>query len=222
MGKNKLKRFAENTTFPHVFQPPFDELVNQGFEYRGRWHEFFKNQHTITLELGCGKGEYTVGLAKMHPERNYIGLDIKGARFWKGAKHAQDEALKNVAFVRTRIDQINYFFDTTDRVNEIWITFPDPQPRESKEKKRLTSPPFLERYRKFANPETIVHLKTDSVELFNYTLDVIQSQYLPIHMMSRDLYHDFPNDPILGIRTFYETMWLKQGKKIHYMQFSLK
>lgn len=222
MGKNKLKRFAENTTFPHVFQPSYDELAKQGFKYRGRWHEFFKNHHPITLELGCGKGEYTVGLAKMHPDRNYIGVDIKGARFWKGAKQAQEEELKNVAFVRTRIDQINHFFETTDGVNEIWITFPDPQPRESKEKKRLTAPPFLERYRKFVNPETIVHLKTDSVELFNYTLEVIHLLSLPIHVMSRDVYLDFPNDPKLGIRTFYETMWLNQGKKIHYIQFRLK
>jgi tRNA (guanine-N7-)-methyltransferase len=222
MGKNKLRRFAENTTFPHVFQPTFDDLEKHGFAYKGRWKEFFRNNHPITLELGCGKGEYTIGLAQMKPERNYIGLDIKGARFWKGAKQAQEYGLKNVAFVRTRIDQIHRFFDTMDGVDEIWITFPDPQPRESKKKKRLTSPPFLNRYRQFANPGTTVHLKTDSIELFEYTLEVIQSEALSVQIISRDVYTDFPDDPVLGIRTFYETMWLKEGKKIHYIKFILQ
>lgn len=222
MGKNKLRRFEENTTFSHVFQPSFDEMEKHGFEYKGRWKDFFGNNHPITLELGCGKGEYTVGLAQMHPERNFIGFDIKGARFWKGAKQAQDNGLKNVAFVRTRIDQINRFFDLTDGVSEIWITFPDPQPRESKEKKRLTSPPFLNRYRQFSTPGTTVNLKTDSIELFEYTLEVIQSESLSIQIISRDVTDDFPDDPVLGIRTFYETMWLKEGKKIHYIKFTLQ
>lgn len=222
MGKNKLRRFEENATFPHVFQPTFHELEKHGFAYKGCWKDFFNNNHPITLELGCGKGEYTVSLAQMQPERNFIGLDIKGARFWKGAKHALDNGLKNVAFVRTRIDQINHFFDTTDGVNEIWITFPDPQPRKSKKKKRLTSPPFLNRYRQFANSGTTVNLKTDSIELFEYTMEVIQSESLSIQISSRDVHADFPDDPVLGIRTFYETFWLKEGKKIHYIKFLLQ
>ena len=219
----KIERWKEMETFPHVLQAKFEEVFNNNHSNKGKWQkEVLKNNNPIVLELGCGRGEYSVGLAKHFPEKNFIGIDIKGARIWKGAKQAQDNGLKNVAFVRTRIDQINRFFDLTDGVSEIWITFPDPQLRESKEKKRLTSPPFLNRYRQFSTPGTTINLKTDSIEFFEYTLDFIQSESLSIQTISRDVAADFPNDPVLGIRTFYETMWLKEGKKIHYIKFTLQ
>jgi tRNA (guanine-N7-)-methyltransferase len=221
MGKNKLRRFEENEQFTNVFQPSYKEVQTNGFSLQGAWDTFFKNLHPITLELGCGKGEYTVGQAQQFPERNFIGVDVKGARFWKGAKFAIENKLPNVAFVRTRIDQITHLFSQADNISEIWITFPDPQPRESKEKKRLTSPPFLDRYRNISQPSTTINLKTDSIELFDYTLSVIHDQQLKIHEQSRDVYQDYPSHPILGIQTFYESMWLQQGKKIHYLKFNL-
>lgn len=196
-------------------------MVTNGFPLKSAWHTFFKNKNPITLELGCGKGEYTVSLAQIHPQRNFIGLDIKGARFWKGAKYAQEHRLHNVAFIRTRIDQINHFFSSHDNIEEIWITFPDPQLRESKEKKRLTSPIFLNRYRQFAKPGTIVHLKTDSVELYQYTLEVIEEAKLQTINKSRDIDADYANHPVLAIQTHYESIWRKQGKPIHYLAFVL-
>lgn len=222
MGKNKLARFAENEIFPNVFQPSFYEIQEKGFALKGNWRSFFKNDNPITLELGCGKGEYTIKLAKMFPDRNFIGVDIKGARFWRGAKTAIQENLSNVAFVRTRIDQIPNYFTKEDNVEEIWITFPDPQPRDSKEKKRLTSAPFLERYRQFAQEKTTVNLKTDSEFLFNFTHDeVVVPQNLTIETISRDIYKEMSDNELLMTQTFYEQMWLKEGLKIHYIKFHL-
>lgn len=222
MGKNKLARFAENEIFPNVFQPSFYEIQEKGFALKGNWRSFFKNDNPITLELGCGKGEYTIKLAKMFPDRNFIGVDIKGARFWRGAKTAIQENLSNVAFVRTRIDQIPNYFTKEDHVEEIWITFPDPQPRDSKEKKRLTSAPFLERYRQFAQEKTTVNLKTDSEFLFNFTHDeVVVPQNLTIETISRDIYKEMSDNELLMTQTFYEQMWLKEGLKIHYIKFHL-
>lgn len=222
MGKNKLKRFAENSTFTNVFQPEFNEVLFKDYERKGRWKDFFGNDHPLTLELGCGKGEYTIGLARLHPERNFMGMDIKGARFWRGAKTAQESGLHNVAFIRTRLHFIPSFFSREDLVDTIWITFPDPQPRLSKEGKRLTSPEFLERYRQFALPHCRVNLKTDSLELFEYTLEeVVKPQGLAIHALSRDVYKDFSEGPLVSIQTFYEKHWLGEGKTINYIQFSL-
>lgn len=222
MGKNKLRRFAENETFPHVFQPVQKDLVNADHPMRGNWHSFFKNDYPVTLELGCGGGEYTVDLARRYPERNFIGVDIKGARLWKGAKIAHTESLKNIAFIRTRIHNIEGFFNHHDRVDEIWITFPDPQPREGKSNKRLTSPEFLTRYRKFCLPETVVNLKTDSEFLYEYTLhEVIELQKLSLFQSSKDVYVDFTTGPLVEVQTFYEKMWLKDGLKIHYLQWKL-
>ena len=221
MGKNKHLRFAENRTFAHVFQPAYHQLINEGFPLKGAWHTFFDNKQPVTLELGCGKAEYTIGLALMYPQRNFIGMDVKGARFWKGARYAQDHQMQNVAFIRSRIDQINHFFCTEDTINEIWITFPEPQPRESKEKKRLTSPEFLHRYRQFAMPNTTIHLKTDSISLYNYTLEVIKDHHLYIITASQNIDLDFPHHPELSIQTFYESIWRKQGKPIHYISFKL-
>lgn len=222
MGKNKLKRFAENATFDHVFQPPQKEMVGVDHEMKGNWTTFFKNNHPITLELGCGGGEYTVDLARRYPERNYIGIDIKGARLWKGARIAKDEGLSNIAFIRTRIHNIQAFFTQEDNVDEIWVTFPDPQPREAKIKKRLTGLHLLKKYREFANPNAIMNLKTDSRFFFDYTLnEVIKPSGLELLTISEDVYKDFQSGPLVEVQTFYEQMWLKEGLKIHYLQWRL-
>lgn len=222
MGKNKLKRFAENATFKHVFQPVQKELVGVDHEMKGKWNSFFKNDHPLTLELGCGGGEYTVDLAKRYPERNYIGIDIKGARLWKGARIAHDEKLTNIAFIRTRIHNITSFFTPEDVIDELWITFPDPQPREGKAKKRLTSSALLKKYREFSHKDCIVNLKTDSRFLFEYTLnDVIKEEKLELLTLCEDVYKDYTSGPLVEVQTFYEKMWLKDGLKIHYLQWKL-
>lgn len=219
--KNKLKRFAENQSFDHLFQYGFQELQDTGFPLKGKWNtQFFKNDHPIVLELGCGKGEYTVGLAKARVGTNHIGFDIKGARMWKGLKESQLLALKNVAFVRTRIELINYFFEP-DEVSEIWITFPDPQPQSSRVRKRLTSPVFLAYYRKFMKADGIIHLKTDSQLLYDYTLEVIEEEGLPMHYHTNDLYATTEEMEVKNFRTFYEQMWLEQGISIKYIQFGI-
>lgn len=223
MGKNKLSRFAENETFENVFQPDFYETRDQGFPLRGKWSsEHFGNYRPLSLELGCGKGEYTIGLARRSDTHNFVGVDIKGARFWRGAKTAIEENLDHVSFLRIRIDQIPHYFSAEDRVNQIWITFPDPQPREGKEKKRLTSPQFLERYRQFCEPDTVVNLKTDDRGLYEYTLDVVKEQGLTLLEHSDDVYNQMPADhPVAAIQTFYEAMWLGMSKKIHLVSFRL-
>lgn len=222
MGKKKkLARFAENTTFPNMFQSTFEELEGTGFPIKGQWKDrFFQNRNPLVLELGCGKGEYTVGLAKALPDKNFIGVDIKGARMWKGCKISQEEHLSNVAFVRTRIELIEYFF-AAGEVDEIWITFPDPQPRQSREKKRLTSPRFLERYRNIASPGSIIHLKTDSDLLFGYTLEIAAQQNLKIMNRIDDLHNCDYQGLLKEITTHYESIWLKQSLKIKYLCFHL-
>lgn len=220
MGKNKLKRFAENKEFPHFFQVPYDQ-AKQGFKLKGRWQEdFFRNPNPIVLELGCGKGEYTVGLAREHPEMNFIGVDIKGARMWRGARTSYEEDLPNVAFLRTRIELIPWFFGP-EEVKEIWITFPDPHPRKGRARKRLTHPHFLERYRQFLLPDHIIHLKTDNPGLYQYTLDVIRHNNYPLLSRTNDLYGSGFRGPASQIQTFYEQMWLEEGLNIHYLQFSI-
>ena len=220
MGKGKLARFAENATFPNLFQPLYEDVTTQGFPLKGRWGaEFFKNMNPIVLELGCGKGEYTVGLGEKYPEKNFIGIDIKGARIWRGLKRTQEKNLKNVAFVRTRIHNINLFF-APDEVSEIWITFPDPQPK--KENKRLTCQQFLNYYKNVLSPNGIIHLKTDDTMLYEYTLDVINSGNHRLLLHSDDLYKvGNPHLEVMEIQTFYEQMWLEMGKKINYIRFQL-
>ncbi len=221
MGKNKLKRFAENATFEHVFQPTFDEINTDSFPLKGKWTDFFGNQNPITLELACGRGEYSVGLAELYPERNFVGMDVKGARLWRGALTAQEKNWKHVAFVRQHIGQLHRLFTLQDQIDQVWIVFPDPQLRDSKAMKRLTSPRFLSTYRRCMKPSTLIHLKTDSPELFDYSLQVVQEQNLPILHQFRDVHAAWPNHPELGIRTFYESMWLEQGRRIHYLCFEL-
>ena len=221
MAKNKLRRFAENETFENLFQPTMSDVMNGDFHLKGKWRSnYFKNSNPIVLELGCGKGEYSVGLAKMFPEKNFIGADIKGARLWRGAKTAVEGKMGNVAFIRTRIEHIASFF-APEEVDEIWVTFPDPQPREKKSKKRLTSSRFLNHYAKFLKPNGIVHLKTDSQALHAYTKAVIEYNNLKVNVCTNDLYATVKGDPILGIRTHYEQLFMEKGFTITYINFQL-
>ena len=219
MGKKrKLEHFEENKTFYNFFQPSYPELIN-GFHLKGNWHEkFFRNGHPIVLELGCGKGEYSVNLAKKYPGKNFIGIDIKGARMWKGASISNSEKLLNTAFVRTSIELLEYIF-APGEVNEIWITFPDPQPNKPRIKKRLTSPQFLERYKKILAQEAVIHLKTDNSNLFEYTLEVISEGNHELLYHTRDLYNSGVDNETTQIQTFYEKMFLKEGIPIKYLRF---
>ncbi|MBQ0015810.1 MAG: tRNA (guanosine(46)-N7)-methyltransferase TrmB, partial [Bacteroidales bacterium] len=215
MAHHKLQRFAENLTFSNLFQVSYEMLQEEGFALKGKWCEHFGNNNPIVLELGCGKGDYTVALARIHPDRNYIGVDIKGARLWRGAKTATEEEMGNVAFIRTRIELIEQFF-APDEVSEIWITFPDPQPK--KPLKRLTNPRFLDRYRQFLRPDGIMHLKTDSQELYQYTLhEVLEANGFPVAYHTDNLYESDCNDEAKLTQTFYEKIWLAEGKPITYI-----
>lgn len=212
MGQKKLIRFAEIKTFPNVLQ--FPENI------KGNWHSHFENSHPITLELACGKGEYALGLANLFPQTNNIGIDIKGNRLWVGAKKALRASLKNVAFLRIQIDKITDYFATAE-VDEIWITFPDPQLRFSKMKKRLTHPQFLRRYQQILKPGGFIHLKTDSPDLYQFTKEVCLMYNCDIHLDYEDLYmqQDLPDE--LRIKTHYEALDIAQSNRIHYIRFSL-
>jgi tRNA (guanine-N7-)-methyltransferase len=226
--RNKLQKFSELLTFPNVFEN-FDikqpELVGENgmpVEMKGKWREnFFKNENPITLELACGRGEYTLALARRYPERNFIGVDIKGARIWKGAKTALNEDLTNVAFLRTRIERIDQFF-AREEVDEIWITFPDPFLRKSKANRRLTSPVFLRAYRKIIRAQGTIHLKTDEPNLYEYSLEVLSGHLrAKILHKSEDIYAGELPFEELEIKTYYEKMHLREGKKIKYIRFYL-
>lgn len=216
MAKNKLTKFAEMATFDNVFQFSFNTLKEDGFPLKGIWNTYFKNDNPIILELGCGKGEYTVGLAKKFPKKNFIGIDIKGARIWKGATQALKDNMTNVAFIRTHIELINYFF-SEEEVSEIWITFPDPQMK--KVNKRLTSTRFMKEYCKIFKHQGIIHLKTDSNFLYSYTKAMIEENQLTMLFDTDDLYSSMPGDDILSIQTFYEQQWLERGLSIKYIKF---
>ncbi|MDR0790327.1 MAG: tRNA (guanosine(46)-N7)-methyltransferase TrmB [Bacteroidales bacterium] len=220
MSKNKLERFAENDTFSNLFQPQYRELLQENFAMKGCWREaFFHNNNPIVLELGCGKGEYTIGLGKKYPQKNFIGLDIKGARMWRGLKTANEDKMTNIAFLRSRIQLIDYFF-APNEVDEIWITFPDPQLK--KPNKRLTSPRFLALYDKILKPNAIIHLKTDSYELYDYTLnEVLLPMSKRVIFNTDNLYADQTNIEVKEIKTFYESMYLAAGKPITYIKFGL-
>ena len=223
MGKGKLAKFADMASYENVFQYPYSVVEHVPFEMQGHWREqYFHNQNPIVLELGCGKGEYTVGLAKLYPDINFIGVDIKGARMWTGATQALHEGLKNVAFLRTNIEIIERFF-AEDEVQEIWLTFSDPQMKNPH--KRLTSTWFLERYRKFLTDGGIIHLKTDSNFLFTYTTLLAEHNHLPIEERTEDLYHTSHLSPLtshlLSIQTYYESMWIARGLNIKYMKWQL-
>lgn len=222
MGKNKLAKFSEMETFPHVFQYTYSALheSEERFPMKGKWRDFFGNDNPIVLELGCGRGEYTVALAQLFPEKNFIGVDIKGSRMWAGAKESHLKGMKNVAFIRTNIEIISEFF-STDEVSEIWLTFPDPQMK--KVRKRLTSTRFMELYQQFVKENGIIHLKTDSNFMFQYTVEMIKANQYPVIFQNNDLYHsDFSDDKILSIKTFYEQQWLERGLTIKYIKFNLQ
>ena len=224
MAKRKLQRFAENATFRHFFQPAWEEL-QAGFPLKGIWRkEYFRNEHPLIIEVGCGKGEYTVSLARKYADANFIGLDKKGARMWRGAKTTDEISLPNVAFIRVLAEHLPDIF-APEEVDEIWITFPEPQPNSPRTKKRFTSPQFLERYREILNPKGIIHLKTDNDLFFKYTLDVINAGKHELLYRTEDLYGN-ANDPevmdVLPVQTHYEKIWLEQGLKIKYLKFRLQ
>ncbi|RRD00340.1 tRNA (guanosine(46)-N7)-methyltransferase TrmB [Prevotella sp. OH937_COT-195] len=224
MSKGKLEKFADMERYENVFQYPYSVVENVPFEMRGRWREdFFHNDNPIVVELGCGKGEYAVGLAKMFPDINFIGVDIKGARMWTGATQALAEGLRNVAFLRTNIEITDRFF-AADEVQEIWLTFSDPQMKNPR--KRLSSTYFMERYRRFLIDKGIIHLKTDSNFLFTYTRMMVEHNNLPMLVCTEDLYGDTiegdkVTKDILSIHTYYEQMWIDRGLNIKYLKFQL-
>lgn len=219
-SKKKLQKFAENLTFPNLFQPEYEE-VKEGFFLKGKWKaDFFKNDNPIVLELGCGKGEYSVGLGRKYPHKNFIGLDVKGARLWRGCKTSNEEKMTNVAFIRMKIQHIESFF-ALGEVDEIWITFPDPQPKKSKRNKRLTSQVFLERYANIAKADTLFHLKTDNEPLFDFTLEVINENGHQLLDSVKDLYHHSGYEEVKSIKTHYEKLFNDQGYDINYLEFML-
>ncbi|MDR1592447.1 MAG: tRNA (guanosine(46)-N7)-methyltransferase TrmB [Prevotellaceae bacterium] len=221
MSKNKLKKFAEIDRFEHVFQMSVSNiLAGEQFPLRGKWHTgFFGNDAPVTIELGCGRGEYTIEQARQFPEKNFIGIDIKGARLWTGAKQAKEDGLTNVAFLRTDIQALHAFF-APDEISELWITFPDPQMKKCR--KRLTSTLFLSQYRRILVPDGIIHLKTDSGFLFAYTCELARVNGLPVSACTDNLY-DSPlaQEPVLQIKTYYEQQWLARGIPIKYLAFRL-
>ena len=221
MAKKKLAHFAENLTFKHLFQHPYAQLPEH-FSMKGKWNDgYFFNNNPITLELGCGKGEYTVNLAMLHPEKNFIGIDIKGARLWKGCKMVQEHGLKNVAFIRSRVEFLEHFFAGKE-VDEIWLTFPDPHLQSNRIRRRLTSPEFLARFRNVLKPGGIIHLKTDNIKFYNYTLWVIREYGHRLLFSSDDIYRMEEPHEATAIQTFYEEMFRKEGTPIKYVEFTLK
>jgi len=219
VGKNKLAKFSEIERFENVIQAPYKTLLQTDFCLKGSWaKQFFKNNNPIILELGCGKGEYTIQLAEKFPEINFIGVDIKGARLYVGAKQALEKEVKNAAFLRTNIEAIDRFFDK-DEVSEIWLTFPDPQMKKTS--RRLTSVPFLERYKRFLIPDGIVHLKTDSNFQFTYTSKLVHFNQFEILAETENIYESDILNETLQIKTFYEKQWLSRGINIKYIAFKL-
>ena len=221
-SKNKLKRFRENETFGNVFQPSREEVEQGEFSLKGKWSSHFGNSNPIVLELGCGKGEYTIGLASRDKNKNYIGVDIKGARFWRGAKTAIEKGLTNVAFLRTQIELIDLLFGAGE-VSEIWITFPDPQIKYKRTKHRLTNEAFLAKYKNILVPKGEINLKTDSEFMHGYTLGLLHGMGQDVLYANHNVYtNEGSPDEVLGIQTFYESQYLEQGKPITYIKFRLK
>jgi len=220
-SKNKLKRFRDNDDFENVIQPEREELLSGNFKFKGNWAQtIFGNNNPIILELGCGKGEYTIYLAKKHPNINYVGIDIKGARFWKGAKTAKEDDLKNIFFIRTQIELIEFLFDKNE-ISEIWITFPDPQIKFKRTKHRLTNLDFLKKYKRILNPDGFINLKTDSEFLHGYTIGLVQAlDNAQIVYSNHDIYNRTGSpEEVTDIQTHYEKLFLKENKSITYLKF---
>jgi tRNA (guanine-N7-)-methyltransferase len=224
-GKKKLEHFAEMKTFPHAFEPTLEEVFRTNYKMKGNWRkDFFKNDNPLVVEFGCGKGEYSVGMGRKFPNKNFIGVDIKGARMWRGAKTAEEENLKNIAFLRTRIEFIEGCF-AENEVDEIWITFPDPQMKDRREKKRLTGPLFVDRYKQFLKPDGIIHLKTDSDFFYEFSVEECANNGYEILFKTDNLYQEgiqnFDTDfqDILNIKTHYEQIFTEKGHNIHYLRF---
>lgn len=221
-SKNKLKRFRENETFHNVIQPTREEVLEDTHELKGNWNKRFNNKKPIVLELGCGKGEYTVGLAERYPDKNFIGIDIKGARFWRGAKTAIETGLPNVYFIRTQIELITAIF-AENEVSEIWITFPDPQIKYKRTKHRLTNLSFLDKYKNILHKDGIVHLKTDSEFMHGYTLGLLHGSGHEVLYANHDIYHqEGAPEEVMNIQTFYENQYLEKNKAITYTRFKIK
>lgn len=220
MGKNKFRRFQENETFANLFQPSFKELLTSDFDVKGLWRNVvFNNTNPIVLELGCGKGEYAVALARKYPHKNFIGIDIKGARIWRGAKTGIEENLKNLVFIRSKIECLTALFGENE-IDEIWLTFPDPQPKKAR--KRLTSPLFLKRYRSILKNNATIHLKTDSQMLHYYTKALVTENNMPIYISTDNLYPEVEEyDEILKVQTAFEKLFAQRGKNITYLEFEL-
>jgi tRNA (guanine-N7-)-methyltransferase len=221
MGKDKLRRFSELHSFSNTLEADFNEVQTADHPVKGNWNIRFGNNNPVVIELGCGKGEYTVKLAEVFPEKNFIGIDIKGNRMWVGAKKAIDGGLQNVNFLRTRIEFITAFF-AENEVDEIWITFPDPQMQSNRKRKRLTAPIFLNRYKTFLKPKGIIHLKTDSEFLYKYTHYIIRENKLNVLIDTNDLYNSTYQDLTHGVKTHYEQLFLAKRQAIHYLQFTLE
>lgn len=222
-SKNKLKRFKENESFSNVVQPGREEIIEGNFKLKGKWQkDFFNSENPIVLELGCGKGEYSIALAKAFPDKNFLGIDIKGARFWRGAKTALEENLKNVGFLRTQIELLDLLF-AENEIEEIWITFPDPQIKYKRTKHRLTNSEFLQKYKEILKPDGVVNLKTDSEFMHGYTLGLLHGEGHEILNANHDVYKNtYSPKEVVEIQTFYEKQYLEQGKPITYIQFRIK
>lgn len=222
-SKNKLKRFKENETFENVFQPTREEVTSGEFKLKGKWNsDFFKNDKPIIVELGCGKGEYTIGLAERNSEANYIGIDVKGARFWRGAKTAVDTGLNNVAFIRTQIELLDYIFNENE-IDEIWITFPDPQIKYKRTKHRMTNSEFLQLYKKVLKQDGIINLKTDSEFMHGYTLGLLHGEGHEVIYANHNVYkNEGSPKEVTEIQTFYENQYLEVNKAITYIRFKIK
>jgi tRNA (guanine-N7-)-methyltransferase len=220
MARKKLQRFEEIKSFPFYFETGYFTLQQHAFLLKGKWkNDFFENNNPLIVELACGKAEYTIGMAQIFPDKNFVAIDIKSDRMWVGASKAKNLALKNVAFLRVPIGLIEHCFDTNE-VDEIWITFPDPQP-QSRVSKRLTSPRFINRYLKILKPQGLIHLKTDDDDLFNYTIEIVKSFNFKLLDCNYDVYKERGEDIVTQIQTFYEQMWLSQGKTIKYLSFQI-
>lgn len=222
-SKNKLKRFRENDTFKNVFQPSREDLVNKQYELKGNWNAtYFKNNNPLVLELGCGKGEYSVELAKKYPNKNFIGIDIKGARFWRGAKTAIEENIPNVAFIRAQIELVDHLF-AENEVDEIWITFPDPQIKYKRTKHRMTNSVFLQRYKTVLKPDGVMNLKTDSEFMHGYTLGLLHGEGHEVLYANHDVYkQEGSPEEVTSIQTYYESQYLEHNKAITYIRFKIK